>query len=61
MPLQECGEGAFILLTNKLLKELAVTLVRPHLGVLEVAEILQHAHYRLAFHTLSPTPLLIRR
>jgi hypothetical protein len=61
MPLQECGEGAFIPLIDKLLKELAVALVRPHLGTLEVAKKLQHARYRLACHTLSPTPLLIRR
>jgi hypothetical protein len=48
MPLQKCGEGAFIPLSDKLLKELAVILLGPSPGALEVANILQHARYRLA-------------
>jgi hypothetical protein len=61
MPFQECREGAFIPLTDKLLKELAVVLLGPSPGILEVAKILQHARYCLACHALSPRPLLIRR
>ena len=61
MPFQERREGAFIPLTDKLLKELVVVLLGPSPGTLEVAKILQHARYRLACHALSPTPLLLRR
>jgi hypothetical protein len=61
VPFQECGEGAIVPLTDKLLKELTVALLSPCPGILQVAKILQHARYRLACHALSPTPLLTRR